>query len=148
MTAFNFFGQWAGDYTAAGITTIRMDVNNLGSTDLNLRLLFGAVGGGGATTDLALTSSAILVEGGSGWQTISFGVEASDLVSGGLGTIADALAGAAFLRIFDNAAPAFPGPEVVANLGVDNISAVPVPPAIVYLASGIVGLFCRRRVAA
>ena len=32
--------QWAGDYVAAGIRKISMDVNNLGSTDLFLRLLF------------------------------------------------------------------------------------------------------------
>jgi hypothetical protein len=31
--------QWAGDYLAAGIDGIAMDLRNLGTTDLTVRLL-------------------------------------------------------------------------------------------------------------
>ena len=34
--------QWAGDYTAAGVTGITLDLANLGTTDLELRLRLAA----------------------------------------------------------------------------------------------------------
>ena len=40
LAATNFGGQWAGSYTAAGITHIRLDANNLGTSQLFLRLVF------------------------------------------------------------------------------------------------------------
>ena len=37
--------QWAGDYSAAGISALMLDARNFGATDLSLRLmLFGAPG--------------------------------------------------------------------------------------------------------
>ena len=39
LTVINV-SQWTGDFIAAGISGVRMDLINLGPTDLNLRLLF------------------------------------------------------------------------------------------------------------
>ena len=65
--------QWAGDYLAAGITGIWMDVNNFGNTDLALRLLV-ADPLGGPPTNVAFSTDPIVVPAGSGWQAgeISF----------------------------------------------------------------------------
>jgi hypothetical protein len=125
------FGMWAGDYTAAGVTSIRMDVNNFGPSDVFLRLLlleFGPMGpvGGAFTTDGSL------VLAGSGWQTISFDVSAAGLTALPLGTgsIADTLANVGELRIFHNPAPFFiptQMPAVLATVGVDNITAAQLP---------------------
>lgn len=41
--------QWTGDFITAGITTVRMDLRNLGPSDLSLRLLFSDAAGGPAT---------------------------------------------------------------------------------------------------
>ena len=40
LVGVNYMHQWTGNYIAAGITSLSMDVNNLGNTDLYLRLLF------------------------------------------------------------------------------------------------------------
>src|SRR4029453_3320693 len=40
LVAVQYQHQWAGNYIAAGITAITMDVNNLGDTDHYLRVLF------------------------------------------------------------------------------------------------------------
>lgn len=150
-TTSNFLGNWSGDYLAAGVGTIVMDVNNLGATDLDLRLGFGSgvVDFGPpftfTQTDLAITSNAVSVAAGSGWQTISFDVSLGALTAA-LGSVNNALSNTVFLRIFHNETANFPGPAVPASLGIDNISAVPVPPAIVFLLSGFAGLIARSRV--
>lgn len=122
--------QWAGDYLAAGITTIHMDVSNFGPDDLYLRLLLEDFAGIGPPVNLALTQAAF-VPAGSGWQKVSFSLQPADLVAL-IGTANDVLANVDTLRIFHNPDPTFPGPGVGiplvnAAVGVDNITAAGVP---------------------
>ena len=71
----NVAGAWSGDYTAAGVTAILLDVHNLSSVPLTLRLsLTPNAAGGFWGTD------GIVVPPMSGWQTLEFGVEAVDLL--------------------------------------------------------------------
>jgi hypothetical protein len=121
--------QWAGNYLAAGVNTISMDVNNLGSTDLFLRLMF-ADPTVGPPANLAFTD-AILVPAGSGWTPISFFFDVANL-SAGLGDITTALTNTTEIRLYHSPAPNFPNPvfpisAVTAQLGVDNIQAQAVP---------------------
>jgi hypothetical protein len=130
--------QWAGNYSAAGITAITMNVNNLGPTDLYLRLL---------TTDsanfempelspnTAISAAPVIVPVGSGWVSVTFPVTAENLVAV-TGSVSTALANATQLRIFHNPAATFPPPIVQAQLGVDNIKAS-APPAIPTLFSDV-----------
>lgn len=154
LSAFNF-AQWAGDYIAAGITSIYMDVNNFGPDDLSLRLLF-ADPAGGPPSNVAVTD-AVLIPAGSGWQSIVFSVVPADLIAV-IGDASLALANATELRIFHNPDPDFPGPGigipiVSATLGVDNISptapsaAVAEPAGLAALGLGLIalGLLRRRR---
>ena len=142
LTAFNFFGQWSGDYLAAGIEQITADVRNFGSNDINLRLLIASVDGGGAIQSSAITDL-VLLPVATNWTTISFSVNPNDLFSLA-GSVDDALSNAAILRIFDNNAPAFPGTQQIASLSIDNITAlttpVPVPPALLLFFSACVPL--------
>ena len=46
LSVINFNGQWAGNYGAAGVAAIEMDLLNTGTSDLFLRLLAGNVPGG------------------------------------------------------------------------------------------------------
>jgi hypothetical protein len=144
-------GQWAGNYLAAGITMIAMDVNNFGPAELHLRLLFEDFEGAGPPVNLALSAQAIVIPAGSGWMRIYFPISPADLVVETFGTAAGALADTDTLRIFHNPAPTFPGPgvgipTVNATLGVDNITALPEPRTISLLAGGIVlGLLARFR---
>jgi hypothetical protein len=135
--------QWAGDYLAAGISTIVMDIINLGSTELALRLLV-ADPVAGPPNNWAFSTNYITVPVGSGWQHVIFPFTPADLTAG-MGNITTALSNATELRIFHNPAAGFPGPGVVAQLGVDNITAVPLPPALLLVGSGLMCLLGLKR---
>jgi hypothetical protein len=64
--------QWSGDYLAAGVASVRLDVNNDGPDEVSLRLVIFTPGcGPGMMTCTAWTSTdAALVPSGSGWQTV------------------------------------------------------------------------------
>jgi hypothetical protein len=133
--------QWTGNYLTSGIDGITMDLNNFGGTDLDLRLLFAS---GGPPTDIAVSSTAFHLVAGSGWQHAFFGV-GLDSLTAIMGTTQNALSNATELRIFDNPAVDFPGPQVVASLGVDNINAVPEPGVAGLVTAGLLLLAARRR---
>jgi hypothetical protein len=148
--------QWTGDYLAAGVNRIAMDVRNFGDTDLFLRLLFVEFGAMGPVS-AAFTGDAILVPSGSNWGTIFFDIALPALMPIPepflpLASPASTMSNVGELRIFHNPAPFFaPGmnPPVVAALGVDNITAlaVPEPATWLLLASGLMAVFGARRVA-
>jgi len=130
--------QWAGDYTGAGISRIGMDLINLGSSELSIRL-FVENPMGGPPTDTAVTD-AFLLPAGSGWQHVIFDVTAAglDVLSGDVNAL---LANVTALRIFHGVAAGFPPEVVVGQLGVDNIEALAVPePATAALIA--MALFC------
>lgn len=144
--------QWAGDYLAAGITAIRMDVNNFGPDDVTLRLLFEDFAGPGPPVNLALTLASIFVPAGSGWMTVEFDLSLANLAVETFGSVIGALSNTDTLRIFHNPDPSFPGPgvgppAVNVTLGVDNITAmtaaVPEPSTIVLVGIGL-GALMRR----
>src|SRR4051812_8375346 len=92
--------QWNGNYLAANVTSIGMDVANFGTTTISLRLSFV---GPGAT---ATSGAAVQVLAGSGWTHVSF-----DLTPGALaGQPLAALSGVTELRLFHSASADFPGP--------------------------------------
>jgi hypothetical protein len=142
------FDEWAGDYLAAGVDHIQMDVKNAGPDDLSLRLLFIEFGPMGPVS-AAFTTAAIFVPSGTDWQTVTFNVTPAALTVP-FGTAAGALSNTGELRIFHNPAPFFiPNmmPPVVATLGVDNITAVPEPAALTLLSVALVAVavLARRR---
>ncbi len=114
--------QWAGDYLAAGITSIRMDVANFGNNDLDLRLQFEDPQGG-PPTDIAISQNAIHLPAGSGWTPILFPINPADLEAVS-GSVNAALMNTTILRIFHSAAGTVPGESIVATLGVDNVQAL------------------------
>jgi hypothetical protein len=132
LTAFNRI-QWAGDYLTPGVVMIIADVNNVGTTDLNLRLAFDGPGGRFASTlSLPLFS-------GSGWQVLGFPITAADLTSVGGFDVNATLGSATELRLISAAALSFMGDPIVAQLLVDNIL-VPEPSKPVLLAAGLAAL--------
>jgi len=140
--------QWAGDYTAAGITSIEADFSNFGNSDLAIRLQFEDPAGG-PPNNVAITD-AFLLAAGSGWTHATFLIRPSDLTTI-LGDAATLLAGTTVLRIIHSPAGSVPGPAVVALLGVDNITAsatvrpVPEPASLALLAGGLAAVGLRRR---
>ena len=74
FTAFTTSADWLGNYTAAGVKSIQLDVNNTGSNPINLRLAFDGPGGD------FITQSSVINSGG-GWQSVSFSVLPNDLIA-------------------------------------------------------------------
>jgi hypothetical protein len=134
--------QWAGDYTAAGVIAIAMHVRNLGQSDLALRLLFEDPTLG-PPANVAFSTDAIPLAASGDWTHVVFPIAPGDLTALD-GTVEAALAGATVLRIFHGSAPTFPPDPVVAQLGVDNIRAVPAPGAGASLALALAALASRR----
>ena len=113
--------QWAGDYVAAGITAISMDVRNLGPTDLTLRLLFEDPVAG-PPVNVAVSTHGILVPVGGDWVNVIFPI-APGALTAVLGDVNLALTQTTVLRIFHGSTANFPGEPTLAQLGVDNITA-------------------------
>ncbi len=143
LTVFNM-SQWQGNYISAGVDLIVMDVNNLGTTDLSLRLLFEN------NNNTAVSTNVIFVPAGSGWTRINFMIGAGDLTAL-QGSVIGALTDVNELRLFHSPALGFPGPFISAQLGLDNITAaagrtsVPEPFSLLLLGSGLAGVSAIQR---
>lgn len=142
--------QWTGNYRAAGIGSISMDLFNFGPNDLFIRLLL-ADPLMGPPTNAAISSDAIFLAAGGNWTHAVFSL-GPDALTAVLGTVNGALTNATELRLFHNPDPFFNGPPdssptVLANLGVDNIVAAPEPATLWLCASGLLALVAigRRR---
>ena len=126
MVMFNL-SQWAGDYTAAGVDGITMDLANFGSGPLSIRIAVGDVGGQLGTWYASTDPFALPPDGA--WYSAFFGLGATDLsFVQGTETLSSVLSAVKSLRILSAAAgPSRNGDAVAARLGVDNITAVPEP---------------------
>lgn len=132
--------QWTGDYGAAGVTGLSLWLRNEGVTDLSLRLwLRGAAGA-------AFSLQPVLLAPGSGWQAARYGLRATDFS----GPAAAVLAGVTELRLYHGTSAAFPTEAIVAQVGVDNVTAVPEPATAGLWLLGLAGLraWSQRRRAA
>jgi hypothetical protein len=131
--------QWAGNYLAAGVTSIAVDLLNLGATDLTVRLqLEDAMGG--PPVDEAVTTFGAVLPVGSDWTHVVFPISAADLtiIHGSAATL---LSQVTFLRIIQNPIRDESAP-VRGVLGVDNISALAVsePSSMVLALTGLLAL--------
>jgi hypothetical protein len=116
--------QWAGNYLQSGITRISMAANNLGSTDLRLRLAFGSASDPKAGGTWFASTQPANLPAGSGWTNVSFPIDSSALTRvQGTASYQTLMAGVATLRILHASTASNQGPNVVATLGVDNITA-------------------------
>lgn len=142
--------QWAGDYS--GVSALEMDLINLGSTDLTIRLLLEDPLLA-PPANIAVTNGAFLPVG-SGWTHVVLSLAPGDLTAI-LGNPAALVANTTLLRIIHSLGADAADP-IAAALGVDNISAGPVPrpgpftpvpePATLLLVgSGIAAVAARRR---
>lgn len=144
LTVFNRT-QWLGNYIGLGVTAIELDLRNFSKVDLNIRLGFKTDTGPGAPGYL---STPFFLAAGSGWQHAIF------LINPGGMTAVDAPAdfntffssGFGEMRIINEAGTGnLNGDIVAAQLGVDNVHAVPEPSAILLMAAGTLTFAALRR---
>jgi hypothetical protein len=124
MVMFNTT-QWAGNYAAAGVDRITAQMNNLGSTSLRMRVAIR----GGSDSSWFVSAAATFLPAGSSWMATSFDMNASSLVQvAGATPLSQVITNVMELRILSATTPDFIGDAVVADLGVDNISAKRIVP--------------------
>lgn len=138
LVVFNS-AQWAGSYLDSAVETIEMDVNNQGASALTLRLIFvGSAGALGSVTP-------VNVPAGSGWRTVSFPIAAANF-SGG--SFADVMGNVAELNLVHSPNVIIArssAPNIAAELGVDNITAVvPEPATAIALGALAIGMLVSR----
>jgi hypothetical protein len=147
--------QWRGDYMAAGVTRISMDVRN--PNEFDLKLLLGIADdtlstfGSGASY---LTNYSITVPADDDWHSVVFSILPDDFVPSAANTEsppagAGAVLGDVFqLRILHSTFPGdFRGDEVFGHFFLDNMAAIPEPATGTMAAVTAAGwpLSCRRR---
>ncbi|MDA0660272.1 MAG: hypothetical protein O3C60_15740 [Planctomycetota bacterium] len=125
----NTASPWIGDYIAAGIQAVSLDVNNLGATDLSLRLTFGTSTAPSLGGLWLASATAIPIPAASGWTRIQFPVTTSALqaVQGVGATFASVMNSVAAIRILHANVPDNNGSNITGILGIDNIFALGAP---------------------
>ncbi len=127
--------EFRGNYLAAGVTALAMDLRNLGTTPLSLRLyLDGPLG------STAVLRDAVVLPAGSGWTPVVFA-----MVPAAYDGPAFVLGGVSQLRLYHGTSASYPGGNIAAQLGVDNVTAVPEPGMAWMLAGGLAALALRLR---
>jgi hypothetical protein len=139
LVALNM-SRWAGDYSS--ISGISMDLRNLGTTDLTIRLLledpmFGP------PADQAVTTFGAVLPTGDAWTKVFFPISASSLTVLS-GNIAPLLTNTTLLRIIDSPTPS-DAVTIAGVLGVDNIQAVPEPATWFLTGAALFGLAVKGR---
>lgn len=143
LTAFNL-QQWLGNYIAAGVTSIEIDLINQGSVNLSMRLAFKSQNLANAPGYL---SPAMILPVGSGWQHFSIALTPGNLISiGGPAAFNSFFStGPGDFRIIQEAgASDLNGDFIVGQVGIDNIRAVPEPTVVALLFFGAIAFAGRR----
>jgi len=142
LTVLNLI-QWVGNYIAAGVTAIEIDLRNEGAVDLSIRLAFKESFGFGTPGYL---SQPMILPAGSGWLHFFISLAPSDLIPvGGPAPYATFFSnGNGEMRIINAVGTGnLNGEPIAAQLGIDNIRAVPEPTTTAFLGTGMVLLAAR-----
>lgn len=112
--------QWTGDYIAAGIGRIQVDVANLEGAIVNLRVGFQD----SQATRFVSTEAQVIPSDGQ-WQTLIFDISESAMTRvQGLRSYAQALGNVTEMRFISAANTSFIGDRVISTMGLDNITAL------------------------
>jgi hypothetical protein len=142
--------QWMGNYAAAGVTELSIDVRHENAFPLALRIGMaqGGVGSGGLG-DTYVSATATSVPNDGQWHRIKLSMAPESFVPHTANTnptpdAAAALTAVGHLRILHNPTPNFLGANVLATFYFDNIRAVPEPATLALSMCGAAALLRRR----
>ncbi len=117
-------GDWAGDYTSAGIDSIRVTFENPSGRDLEMRIALGTGDDPRSGTWYSSVESISLPAGGSP-VTGSFGLDAAALMRvEGSSSLESVMSSVATLRILHSTTPDARGPNITASVYLDDITAI------------------------
>ena len=143
MVAFNDT-QWLGNFTAAGVTAVAVDLLNSG-TSLSMRVAIREAAGSSTAPGYASTTPFILPPDGL-WHHAVFNLNAASQTGfNSPQPLSVDLANVKDFRILDSAAPSGIGDMVTAQVGVDNVTAVPEPSALVLIVIAVPFVWRRTR---
>lgn len=119
--------QWGGNYLTSGVSGFSAQLNNLGATDLYLRILFEDPGPMSPPLNIAYSTDAFFLPAGGGWTDAFFSASPAALTTG-IGDVSAALANTTTVRLYHSFADAFPSPvggilPVTGTLGLDDFRA-------------------------
>jgi hypothetical protein len=136
LTTFNL-QQWLGHYVSQGVTAIEIDLRNLGSTSLSMRLAFKSQNQPNVPGYL---SPAMILPAGGGWQHFSIAMTAANLLAVGGPAAFNTFfsSGLGDARIINQVGTStLNGDFIVGQVGIDNIHAVPEPAATTFIIAGL-----------
>ena len=107
--------QWGGDYNAAGVSVVKMDLANFGSSMLTMRVGVEGPGGRFVTAGASVPADGV-------WRQYAFDLSTATAVDGGT-NLGATLGAVTSMRILHNPVAAWRGVEEVADAGFDNIRA-------------------------
>ena len=145
LVAFNR-DQWIGNYISAGVTSIEIDLRNQSNVSLSIRLAFKETGNFGSPG--YLSSTAALLAPGSGWQHFVFTINVGTMIpiGGPVDFNTFFSTGNGEMRIINEVGTTnLNGDVIAAQLGVDNIHAVPEPSTSLIGALGLLVLVAAFR---
>jgi hypothetical protein len=135
LTAFNL-SQWSGNYIAAGVNTIVVDLLNQSSVQLSIRIAFKAEN---SPSSPGYLSQPMILPTATGWQRFSISIAPGSLIAvNNPETYNTFFSNAVEMRfIHEVNGTSLNGDFIQAQLGIDNIRAVPEPATTALLAGGL-----------
>lgn len=135
--------QWSGNFLAAGVTRVEVDMANLGATTLEMRIVLFRFN---SPISRFTSANSIVLAPGSGWRHLVFQLDSASLVSvAGSATYAQTITDVGRMMFrHDPGGPSAQGSPIAGQLGIDNVRAVPEPASLLVLALGA-GWVARRR---
>jgi hypothetical protein len=131
--------QWSGNYLAAGVTGVEMDLINFATDAMPMRVAIGnGTTGYGSTTALSLPADGQ-------WHHLTFAISAASMTAGTMApTFGQVISNVPTLNVFVSESTEIPT-SGRNGFGLDNIHAIPEPASISILLSGIIGFALVRR---
>ena len=145
LTVFNR-DQWLGDYIDQGITSIELDLRNFSDVQLSIRIAFKQEIGPAVP---GYVSQAFILAPNSGWVHAVFSLSMAAMIPIDSPVDYNTFFSGNFqeVRIINSINPDLNGDPIAAQIGIDNIHAVPEPSVLALTALGVLPLVLsiRRR---
>jgi hypothetical protein len=141
MAGFNT-AQWSGNFATAGVTSIGVDMENTGQNQVEMRLTFFAL-----DSTQWVSNNSLVLNPGSGWVHVNYALNAGNFTSsnGGATSFASTMTGVIRMMLRHDPLPvSSTGVPIVAQIGIDNVQAVPEPASLTAVGLGLVALLRRR----